>query len=254
MIGVSKPARQTRVSVYFDTPDLRLQQDGLSLRLRRDGRHTVQMIEAVNGAANGINGAIMTERAVRGMQPDLSTVPGTSLAPLLEGIDTEALRPVFATRIRRAVYQVATELGTIALSLDLGEINTGPERTPVSELQFELTEGDATDLFRLARTLGEVAPLRLVMHSKAERGSALVEGEPHPVTRASEVHLDPVMTCAAAFRAIAENCIRHVVANEVAMRQGEAEAVHQMRVDCAACVPPSRCSTISPQTVTATAS
>jgi len=47
-------SRQTLVSVYFDTPDLRLRAAGMTLRVRREGRRMVQTIKSANGAAAGL--------------------------------------------------------------------------------------------------------------------------------------------------------------------------------------------------------
>ncbi|MPZ56223.1 MAG: CHAD domain-containing protein [Rhizobiales bacterium] len=222
--------RQTLVSVYFDTPDLRLHEAGISLRVRRIGRGMVQTIKSVNGAAAGLFDRGEWEQPINRAQPDLTAVQDTPLAPLLNGRGPEALRPVFETRVRRAVYQVAAEESVIAIAFDEGDVDTGQDCAPVSELEFELLSGESAELFRLARTLTGVVPLRFAVQSKSDRGYALMEGEPHPVAWASEVHLDPAMSCADAFRVIAHNGLRQLAANEPAVREGRPNALHQMRI------------------------
>jgi CHAD domain-containing protein len=44
------------------------------------------------------------------------------------------------------------------------------------------------------------------------------------------VSLTPELTCAEAFRVVARNCLRQLVANEPAMLGGDEEALHQMRI------------------------
>ena len=228
--GRQSRARQTLVAVYFDTPDLRLHEAGMTLRVRREGRRLLQTIKSANGAAAGLFDRGEWEQPVGRSQPDLTAVAETPLAPLLNGRGPEALRPVFETRIQRAVYQVASENAEVTISVDQGDVDTGQEHTPISEIEFELKSGDPTELFRLARALNSVFPLRLAVQSKPDQGYALIEGDPHPVVWASEVHLDPSMTCAEAFRSIAHNGLRQLAANEPAVREGRPEAVHQMRV------------------------
>jgi inorganic triphosphatase YgiF len=229
-LGAQTRPSQKLVSVYFDTPDFRLRDAGLSLRVRRIGRRTVQTIKSTNSGAAGLFDRGEWEQPVARNQPDLTAVADTPLAPLLEDDDAQSLRPVFETRIRRALYHTQAEDSAIAVALDQGEVDTGEERTPVNELEFELASGAPADLFRLARTLSAVVPLRLAVQSKSDRGYALIGGEPHPVAWASKIQLDPAMSCEDAFRVIAHNGLRQLAANEPAVREGRADALHQMRV------------------------
>ena len=230
IIGRQARPRQTLVSVYFDTPDLRLHEAGMTLRVRRVGRRMVQTIKSANGAAAGLFDRGEWEQPIGRSQPDLTAVAETPLAPLLGGRGPESLRPVFETRIRRASYQVEGEDSLISVAFDQGDVETGQERTPLSELEFELKSGEPAELFRLARSLAAVVPLRLAVQSKSDRGYALLQGEPHPVAWASDIHLDPAMSCADAFRVIAHNGLRQLAANEPAVLEGRADALHQMRV------------------------
>jgi len=82
----------------------------------------------------------------------------------------------------------------------------------------------------VARALGAVAPLRLAIKSKSERGYELINGRGSDAEKAADVHLSPDMTSAEAFRVVARNCLTQVVANEPAMARGDGEALHQMRI------------------------
>ena len=229
-LGRQTKRRQTLVSVYFDTPDFRLREAGITLRVRRVGRRTVQTIKSANGAAAGLFDRGEWEQPISRPQPDLTAAADTPLAPLLNGCGAEALRPVFETRIRRAVYQAAGEDSAIAVALDQGDVDNGQDRASVHELEFELLSGEPAELFRLARTLTAAVPLRLAVQSKSDRGYALIQGEPNPVAWGSEIHLNPAMSCADAFRVVAHNGLRQLAANEPAVREGRPDALHQMRV------------------------
>jgi triphosphatase len=66
------------------------------------------------------------------------------------------------------------------------------------------------------------------VRSKAERGYALSTGD-QPVA-ATSIALAPAATTAEAFTAIGLSCLHHLAANEGAVRRGDSEGVHQMRV------------------------
>src|SRR2546423_3830893 len=80
-----KGARQKLVSVYFDTPDLRLRQNGLSLRVRRAGGKHTQTIKNTNGSAAGLFDRAEWEQDIAGPLPDLAAAKKTGLEPLLNG-------------------------------------------------------------------------------------------------------------------------------------------------------------------------
>ena len=69
------------------------------------------------------------------------------------------------------------------------------------------------------------------MKTKAERGYELMEEKVTGLfEKASPVELDPGMTSAQAFRVIARNCLRQIIANAPGVCAQDIEAVHQMRV------------------------
>jgi triphosphatase len=224
----AKGARQKLVSVYFDTPDLRLRQHGLSLRVRRAGSKHTQTIKS-NGPAAGLFDRAEWEQDITGPLPDLTTAKNTGLDSILNG-GAESLRPAFETRIERSHYRLTSGTSRIEVALDQGEVDTGDCRLPVCELELELAQGEPAELFRLARTLGEIAPVRLSVKSKWDRGYALAGNAADAVEKAADVHLTPTTPTAEAFRAIARNCLRQLVANEAPMVAGDGEALHQMRI------------------------
>jgi inorganic triphosphatase YgiF len=226
-----KNGRETQklVSVYFDTPDLRLQQGGMSLRVRRIGKKHTQTIKS------GEQGGVLADRAeweqdIPGPLPDLAAARGTGLDSLLDELTTESLRPVFETRVERTSYRLERRGARIEAALDVGEVDTGENRVPVCELEFELLRGGSEELFQLAKAIGERVPLRLSVKTKADRGYALIRNESNAVAKAEAVRLAPTMTCEEAFRIVGRNCLAQLVANESVMPGGDSEALHQMRI------------------------
>ena len=77
---------------------------------------------------------------------------------------------------------------------------------------------------------GETVPFRLEVKSKAERGYELLRGRLYEAEKAAEIDIPPELETGEAFRAIAQSCLRQIIANEPAMCAGQAEALHQMRI------------------------
>jgi inorganic triphosphatase YgiF len=225
--SAQKPTRQTLVSVYFDTPDLALREAGLSLQVRRVGRRSVQTVKA-SGVSAADRGE--WEYQVGKTQPDPEVAKDSPLAALLDGRGAEALRPVFESRIRRTAYQVTVENTEMALAVDQGEVDSGQDRAPLCEIDLQLQRGEPAELFRLARELSNVVPLRFAVASKSDHGYALLVDGKEPIEYAADVHLAPTTSCADAFRIIARSGVRQLAANEPQMRPDRPSALHQMRI------------------------
>jgi inorganic triphosphatase YgiF len=67
-------SEKTLKSVYYDTPDFRLRDLGVSLRVREDGDGFVQTVKAEAGIENGISNPIQMEAPVTGPEPDLERI------------------------------------------------------------------------------------------------------------------------------------------------------------------------------------
>ncbi len=223
------PEQRDLVSIYFDTPDYDLHKACVYLRIRESGGRYVQTVKAAKSEA-----ALLErhewEREVSGRTPDLDGAKGTALEPLLTPKVRASLQPVFETRIQRTLYRVARGGAEIEIAIDRGVIGTTTQRCPVCEIELELKRGETNELFRLARALGEDVALRLEVKTKAERGYELLSDGRLKPERAAEIDIAPEMTAGEAFRAVALNCLRQIVANEPAMCCGQAEALHQMRI------------------------
>ena len=142
-----------------------------------------------------------------------------------------ALKPLVRTSFTRTAWQIAHHGSQIEVVLDEGTVGAGRKRTPFIELELELKQGKPAALFALAEEIGRAAPLRLGMRSKNERGYALAEGRLDRPAKADALQLDPGMSEADAFRAIAFACLRHFRLNEMALLAArDPDALHQARV------------------------
>lgn len=227
--AVGEPKVREPISTYYDTSEGVLHKAGVFLRVRATGDGYVQTIKTARGEGEFLE-RDEWECRLPTYVPDLDAAAGTALEPLLTDEVRAGLQPRFHTRFKRKTYLIDQDGAQIELALDQGEIVAGVKVAPICEMELELKAGDKRAVFALAKALAETVPLTLAVKTKAERGFELLDDGDHAVEKARPVAVTPGMTCAEAFRTIARNCLRQVLVNAPATRDGQPEALHQMRV------------------------
>lgn len=219
--------RLRQSSIYFDTPDQALARAGVSLRIRKSDGKRVQTIKAAGASAAGLFARSECERAVRNDTPVLDAK--TPLPPGL-GECADAIAPIFEVGIDRHSCIIAEGDATIEVVLDRGKVVAGDRQSPICEIELELKSGAPAALFAFARKLDAVAPVRLGVLTKAERGYRLA-GPAQTMIKAEPVLLVDGATPARAFAIVAQSCIRQFRLNEtLLLAGGGAAALHQARV------------------------
>ncbi len=194
--AVSKPHSRKLSSTYFDTPELRLKEHGMELRVRRAGRVWIETLKADGHATAGLHERQEWEARVDGSQPDLEALAAlvgagskwekVLTAPAL----AKGLGPIFASVFRRTVWPLRLPHGAlIELALDQGELQQGDLREPLSEVELELKSGDPVALFDFALQLQDKVPLRVGNLSKSARGYAFHAQQPLSSVKAGSVEL-----------------------------------------------------------------
>jgi triphosphatase len=227
--ALHEPTHETLNSVYFDSDDRFLRDHGLTLRVRHTGDKTVQTIKTANIGSNCFERS-QWEQAIEGDQPDLTNVTDTALGPILTDEVRNTLKPIFETRIERTEYHLNGGDTAIAMAVDEGQIVAFDSSCPVFEIELELKHGNLAELFKIARAISDIVPAQLDVKSKSERGYELIEKTPVGAEKACDPELSAGMSAGRAFTLIGRACLRHLVANEPAMKMRDAEALHQMRV------------------------
>lgn len=218
-----EPVISRQHSVYFDTSDHALAQAGLSLRIRRVAGKWVQTVKRNAGAAAGLFIRQEWERRVKGDQPVLD---GTTPIEALLAERIVELAPVFIIQNERRLWQQ----DGIEIALDRGLIIAGERETLVCEIELEQKAGDFATLFAHSRRIAAVAPVRLGVLSKAQRGYRLLGPLPG-AAKAEPIALSCAMTAADAFEVIAHDCIVQFRLNELLVLENqEPDALHQARV------------------------
>jgi len=231
------------VSTYYDTPDRRLEREGVALRLRRDGRRWLMTVKGAppTDAASGLVSRPEFEWPLARPQIDtmrLATTPWRAV--FAKALRKGGFAAVFSTDFRRTSLPLAFPDGTTAtLAIDLGRIDAGASErraatwSGIAEVEIELGRGDPRRLLDLASNLAADVPLATEPRSKAERGYALADGTACEPSRAREiVHADGP-TAAVAIETIVAECVRQIERNAVGFRSGalrDPEWIHQMRI------------------------
>jgi inorganic triphosphatase YgiF len=233
MPGVRSEVRWKLVSTYYDTPTLALRRQGLRLRVRKLGREFIQTVKAENLADLDMLERQEWEEPVLGMRPDLDAPKTGKRLP--DAVREEEVRPIFTTTVTRTVIAISPlPPEQIEAAIDEGEIrvSNGAAVEPISEIELELKNGAPGPLFDVALQLLEVAPIRIEMRAKVERGYRLLGGDGSVLQAVcvGPVALDPSMTVEAALERIGRRCLTHFLYNEPAALAGEPEGIHQMRV------------------------
>src|SRR5215472_1944225 len=163
--------KEKLVSVYFDTPDCKLEHKHIALRIRHQAGKRTQTIKTQNGGTALSRGE--WEQPVPRNRPDLRSAKGTPLDTLLKNGAKSALRRMFETNIERTTIPLRAGHSEVELALDRGFIRAGRRRVSVSEIELELKHGDTRDLAALAERLARSQQVAYSVLSKAERGYAL---------------------------------------------------------------------------------
>lgn len=235
LLGRAKPTTRHLETVYFDTADLSLRKQAVTLRVRKQGSSFVQTVKAVPAEAGAVLARGEWENKLKRAQPDLASVRRGEGRNRLRGIVQDDLKPVFASHIRRTtrLLRNARTQVQIEVALDQGEIRTEDGAVlPISELELELKHGhDTGPLYDLALALNDVAPVRVEPRSKAQRGYALVEGTGPSWRKAGRLDLPADASVEQALERVVRHCLDHLLANEACALAGDGvEGIHQMRV------------------------
>src|SRR6202158_3299835 len=91
-------------TVYYDTPERLLFQHGMSLRVRRSGKHFIQTLKLQPNSGQPL-ARRQWEAPVDGITPDLARLPADEVGDPVTTLTNDALVPVFSTKFRRHAQQ-----------------------------------------------------------------------------------------------------------------------------------------------------
>jgi triphosphatase len=217
-------------TVYYDTPERGLHRQGMSLRVRRSGKHFIQTLKLLPDIGQPL-ARRQWETPIDGIAPDLARFPAAEIGDPVATLTSEELVPVFLTRIRRHARQLDLPEASVEIAFDEGTIEAGARHEVVSEIELELKSGHAGVLFDLGTQLLDAAPLRVGTRSKAERGYALAFDVVNQAAKAKSFGVTAEHLVDDVIALLVGACWHHLLRNHTVAEEGsDPEGVHQMRV------------------------
>ncbi|MDK1670304.1 CYTH domain-containing protein [Moraxella osloensis] len=257
----TKTAQQQRLSAYyFDTPNQDLAKKGIALRIRFEDSQWVQTLKtAGDGVAKRVE--LNTVLSLTGtpdtldvssLVPDVSLITQPTVVAQLTSIMpldqlAQALTVQYFTDVQRTSRQIKKNNSRIEIAYDIGKVgigrlnsqkpanNHGLTQSDIHEIEFELLEGDPSDLIEVAKTWCKKYKLYLSTVTKAQRGSLLLANKQfaEPVKADLAVlQLHKGISQFAFLQAVVNNCLVQILPNASAIAEGSPDGnlVHQLRV------------------------
>lgn len=163
---------------YFDTPDLRLRELDMGLRIRCDDNKLEQTIKTAGVVIGGLHQRPEYNVAITQNFPDLPLFPKQiwPKSTLVEQLQPQLIT-LFKTDFTRELWLVNFRDSVIELVFDQGDISASGTSSPICEIELEIVSGNTQDLFVLASLLFNLLKLRPGIESKAKRGYQLYSAE-----------------------------------------------------------------------------
>ena len=249
-----KSSRVTKMAAYYyDTPDQKLAQAGIGLRIRQEGNAWVQTIKAGGDgiAARLEHNATLDNEQVQAMldnnelMPDLTIYKDTSIASALAVFKLKKLAKkltrLYLTDVERTTRLLIEDMNdevvnSVEVAYDDGEIIHGTDdtqRDTIQEIEFELISGDLDFLFSTAKSWCQRYKLCLSTVTKAERGGLLIKGQKYsPATTAdlSALNVDKKISIPTFLRAAVHNCLLQILPNSSAIVAGSKDNQHLLQL------------------------
>lgn len=257
----TKTAQQQRLSAYyFDTPNQDLAKKGIALRIRFEDSQWVQTLKtAGDGVAKRVE--LNTVLSLTGtpdtldvssLVPDVSLITEPTVVAQLTSIMpldqlAQALTVQYFTDVQRISRQIKKNNSRIEIAYDIGKVgigrltsrksanNHGLTQSDIHEIEFELLEGDPSDLIEVAKTWCKKYKLYLSTVTKAQRGNLLLANKQfaQPVKAdLAMLQLHKGISQFAFLQAVVNNCLVQILPNASAIAEGSPDGnlVHQLRV------------------------
>lgn len=170
-------------AIYFDTRDNILARSGMSLRIRREGEHSVLSIKNKGITENGLHRRDENNMPYTGevdentvFRPDRDMLAESELGSrLLKLIDDRDLYPVIHMNYLRRRFRMDSGDSFVEVAIDTGEISTETASIPVCELEIELYSGDVDDMIAFGNRLADRYGIEREDITKYARGLELLE-------------------------------------------------------------------------------
>ncbi|WP_348752845.1 CHAD domain-containing protein [uncultured Aquincola sp.] len=236
--GQSAPERISLAAMYLDTADRHLAREGLTWRLRREGRRWIQTLQRADGS-------LLAQQAHEAIRPDATpdaslhagTQAGDQLLALLQQAaeDGQAPSARYRSELARTSRRVRSGGAVVNLSYDDGRLVAGAHSSRVRTLAFTLGGGDPKAMTALAQRWQKRFGLLLDPRRMGERGDWLAAGLAGvPVRKATRPAYPASADARQALGAVVDECLTQLLLNAFGLVEGDpaqrVDHVHQLRV------------------------
>lgn len=217
-------------NTYYDTPDLALHRERIALRIRTTPTEQLQTVKCAAKSVAGLSARPEWETPYTGIF-DFKVVDTRKVRAFLEERQS-SLVPVFTTSFERRTWRIdISKKIALWVMLDTGQILSGDQVLPVSEVELELAQGKPEDLLDFATALASHLPLIPDDVSKAERGYRLFLKQQNVPQKSAPSPLAGNQNSAEAFHLLASQGMQMWQTNLLgALNSQDQEYVHQFRV------------------------
>lgn len=180
-------------NTYFDTPDQKLTEHRVALRIRQKGDQLIQTLKTSGSSEAGMHSRKEWEWLLDSEELNYNLLSEAEWPKALEDSELQKrIAPVFSTNFNRTLWILDTldSQGNplkAEIALDEGTVTAAGLEDPLCELELELLEGEASELVKVALQLARNVPLYISDISKAERGYRLLSTEKYQVKRPEAV-------------------------------------------------------------------
>lgn len=165
---------------YYDTADRYFARHKMGLRVRREHDNFTLTLKTDGQTTGGLHIRPEYNVALKGTEPDLEVLAGFEELKLPPDL---RLEPIFSTDFERRSWLIECGNGVeIEIALDQGEIRAGNKTDIIREVEFELKNGEITDLLTFVGGLIFTDGVRLSAISKAGRGYRLAAKQRPAIT------------------------------------------------------------------------
>ncbi|KFZ30236.1 phosphate-binding protein [Pseudidiomarina salinarum] len=174
LAGEQQPAELQLTNRYFDTPDLRLREYDMGLRIRQCGDDREQTVKLAGDVIGGMHRRPEYNAATTSDKPDLTLFDEDIWPDDFPLFDIQReLDEIFRTNFTRQRWRLPSGDGMIELVFDEGIIIADANQRSLCEIELELQGGDLSELYKMARRFITRVDARVGSLSKAARGYLL---------------------------------------------------------------------------------
>lgn len=161
-------------NTYYDSTEGYFAKQKMGLRVRSENGEFMMTLKTDGKVRGGLHIRPEYNFPLDFAEPNLSLLTSLSEFNIPSDLD---LKPIFTTDFQRQSWLIECGKQTeIEIALDRGEIMAKGRKEPICEVEFELKQGELSDLFNLVANLSLTEGVRLSSASKAKRGYGLAKG------------------------------------------------------------------------------